>query len=64
MNGLDAHTWQPCYVIRRRMTIDGTLARGFLMRRKIKVIWPITDNQWQYRRMTKAEEGQDWAVEH
>lgn len=45
--------WQHCYVWFARQLIDGTWARGDLMRRRV-------NGRWQYRRPTEAETADEW----
>ena len=46
-----SESWQPKIVLFSKQLIDGSKSSGLLMRQKI-------DGRWQYREMTKIEEGQ------
>ena len=45
-----------CYTFFRKKLIDGQLARGPLMRRKV-------DGRWEYRKMTPEEEAEYMNIE-
>jgi hypothetical protein len=47
--------WEHCYVFFPKTLIDGTRARGELMRRRV-------NGQWQYRRPTDEETSDEYSA--
>ena len=47
--------WEHCYVFLEKTLIDGTRESGELMRRRVK-------GEWQYRRPTKEESGDEYSA--